>query len=295
MTVKLRESSTLASRGAKRNIRLISEGQGSSGLYSGVLLERDGPVAFPAGTQIFFDHQDDDHDRGNSHSIRDLVGVTLTDAAFHEGALNAEAQFFSHYSEFVDEIANFADLSIEASGSVKDGVVESLHPSPLNAVSIVPRGGRDGKILELIESFRESGKIENVKPDPNKVQEDAGKDKGMTPEQITALAEALKTAVKESFTEIKESLVPAKPAVQETDAPSAADVAEALVVSGLPAEARTRVYENLKNDNDFAKAIENEKAYVDSIRESLKTGAEATDDTVVKESSAGTHDYKFGW
>jgi hypothetical protein len=192
-------------------------------------------------------------------------------------------------------MAPYVDLSIEAAGSVREGVVESLHPSPMNAVSIVPRGGRDGKILELIESYRESGKIDNVKPDAETVREDARKDKGMTPEEIAGLVEAVKVAIAAGFTEIKESLAPVKPVEDETEAPSAAEVAEALVVSGLPTEARARVYETLKTNPDFAAAIEAEKTYVDSIKESLKV-EDKDDDSFVRESAKTGHNFRTaGW
>lgn len=300
MTAKLRENSTLGAKGAKRRIRLISEGQGSSGLYSGAMLERDGATAFPKGTHIYLDHltEDEDDARGGSHSIRDLVGATLEDAVYEAGALNTDAIFFSNWAALVEEMSEFVDLSIEAAGSVREGIVESLHPSPMNAVSIVPRGGRDGKILELIESYRESGKIDNVKPDADKVREDARKDKGMTPEEIKALTEglvaAVATAVATGLTEIKESLAPVKPEEDKTEAPSAAEVAEALVVSGLPAEARTRVYETLKTNPDYAAAIEAEKTYVDSIKESLKV-EDNTDDSFVQESDKkSTPNYRVG-
>lgn len=290
MTAKLHESSTLSATGTKRRIRLISEGQGSSGLYSGAMLERDGALAFPAGTHIYLDHltEDEDDARSGSHSIKDLVGATLADATFEEGALNTDAVFFSNWAPLIEEMREYIDLSIEAAGSVREGVVESLHPSPMNAVSIVPRGGRDGKILELIESYRESGKIDNVKPDADKVREDARKDKGMTPEEIAAfkqaVVEAVATAVAAGLVEIKESLAPVKPEEDKTEAPSAAEVAEALVVSGLPTEARTRVYETLKTNPDYAAAIEAEKTYVDSIKESLKV-EDKDDDSFVRESA----------
>lgn len=296
MTAKLHESSTLGAKGAQRRIRLISEGQGSSGLYSGAMLERDGATAFPKGTHIYLDHltEDEDDARGGSHSIRDLVGATLEDAVFEAGALNTDAIFFSNWAALVEEMAPYVDLSIEAAGSVREGIVESLHPSPMNAVSIVPRGGRDGKILELIESYRESGKIDIVKPDADTVREDARKDKGMTPEEIAGLVEAVKAAIAAGFTEIKESLVTVKPAEENTEEPSAAEVAEALVVSGLPAEARTRVYETLRTNPDYAAAIEAEKAYVDSIKESLKATDKGDDDSVVRESVSKDFDPRVG-
>lgn len=297
MTAKLRENATLGTKGAKRNIRLISEGQGSSGFYSGAMLERDGATAFPAGVHIYLDHltEAEDDARQGSHSILDLVGVTTTDATFHEGALNAEAKFFSNFSDLVDEMAEYIDLSIEAAGDVQEGIVESLHASPFNAVSLVPHGGRDGKILGLIESFRESGKIEIVKPDPIKVAEDARKDKGMTPEEIKTLQEGLVTAVVAAvtagLTEIKESLAPVVPDAGDPEAVDAAEVAEALVEAFPTSKAsRTRVAEAVKNGAKVADAIEAEKTLVESVKADLPE----IDDTVIKESAGKTPDYRVG-
>lgn len=299
MTANLRESSTLV-KGAKRRIRLISEGQGSSGLYSGLMLERDGAAAFPIGTHIYLDHltMTEDEERGGSHSVKDLVGVTLTEAVFEDGALNADAEFFSHWAPLIEEMREYIDLSIEAAGSVKDGVVESLHPSPMNAVSIVPRGGRDGKILDLIESYRESGKIDNVKPDADKVREDARKDKGMTPEEIKALQEGLVEAVTAALTagltEIKESLAPVVPDDKDTEAVDAVEVAEALVEAFPESKtSRTRVAEAVKAGTDLKDAVEAEKTLVESIKAELGN-KDDKDDSFVRESKVDNTDYSVG-
>jgi hypothetical protein len=295
MTAKLRESASLAAKGAKRRIRLISEGPGSSGLYEAAVLQRDGAIAFPQGTHIYLDHltEDEDDARGGSHSIKDLVGVTLNDASFSEGALIADANFFSNFAPLLEEMREYIDLSIEASGSVKEGVVESLHPSPLNAISIVPRGGRDGKILELIESYRESGNISGVENLLESTQEHR-KDKGMTPEDIEKVAEAVAKAIASQFDDLKEALKPATAPEpnQETEAPTAADVAEALVVANLPRAARDRVYEALKVDGAvLADVIEAEKNYITEIKESV---ASTDDDTFVRESTDKKFDRRVG-
>lgn len=299
MTAKLRESTTLGTGGAKRRIRLISEGQGSSGLYEAALLQRDGATAFPTGTHIFLDHLTDEEDvqRQGSHSIKDLVGVTTEPATFFEGALFSEAHFFSNFAPLIEEMREHIDLSIEAGGIVREGVVEAIHPSPLNAISIVPRGGRDGKILELVESFRESGSISNVNPAPDKVQEDARKDKGMTPEEIADLKEALTAAVTGAFAEIKESLVPAKPVEEDPEAVDTAAVTEAIVVAFPTSEtSRKRVYEALKTNSDVDAVIQAEKALVESVRADLDAAADDDDDTVIRESARKNEfDYIGGW
>lgn len=298
MTAKLRESTTLDTGGAKRRIRLISEGQGSSGLYEAAVLQRDGAAAWPKGTHIFLDHltESEDEQRQGSHSIKDLVGVTQTPAEFENGALFAEAVFFSNFAPLIEEMRPYIDLSIEAGGTIHEGVIESIHPSPLNAISIVPRGGRDGKILELVESFKESGSIGNVNPDAPKVREDARKDKGMTPEEKTELIEAVKAAITAGFTEIKESLVPAKPVVEDAEADVAA-VTEAIVVAFPNSEqSRKRVYEALKTNPDVAVAIEAEKTLVESVKADLEKTDEDADDTTFREGAKkNDYDYTGGW
>jgi hypothetical protein len=301
MSNRLKESATLTGSGSKRRIRLLSEGQGSSGFYSAALLERDGATAFPAGTQIFFDHltESEEEQRGGSHSIKDLVGVTLNDATFdaETNALLAEAKFFPSHANFIEDAADFISLSIEASGKRSDeGIIESLLPNPYNAIAVVPRGGRDGKILELVESYREheSGKISESSNSDN-----AKEHKPMDENEISALAEKLAEALAPAFTALTEALTPPAPVTpveDEKTEPTAAEVAEAVVVAFPTSEAsRKRVYEALKTDPDVAKAIEDEKALVASISESLKETFEA-DGFTVRESK-NTSDFRRtqGW
>jgi hypothetical protein len=250
MTDRLKESGTLTGSGGKRRIRLLSEGQGSSGYYSAALLERDGAAAFPAGTQIFFDHLTEETEH-TGHSIKDLVGVTLTDASFDTdtAALLAEAKFFPSHSSFIEDAADFIALSIEANGKRdEDGLIESLIPHPYNAIAVVPRGGRDGKILELVESFRESYR-ESGKISESSIPETVKEHKPMDEKEISALAEKLAesvaAAMAPAFATLTEALKPAapvEPAVDETTEPTAAAVAEAVVVAFPTSEAsRKRV------------------------------------------------------
>jgi hypothetical protein len=299
MTDKLRESTVLPAGGVKRRIRLISEGIGSSGTYPGSTLERDGAAAWPEGTQIFFDHltESDGYERGGNHSIKDLVGVTLTDPVYEAEtrALYADVKFFPNAADFINHAADYIGLSVEASGTKNDqGIVESIFPSPLNCIAVVPRAGRDGKILELVESYREtSGKISESSI-PNTVKEN----KPMDEKDIKALAEQLAAALAPSFTALTEALKPAAPVVPEDNA-EVADVAEVTeaVVEAFPTSkaSRERVYEALKTNPDVAKAIADETALIESVTASLKESFEA-DGFTVRESKTDTHDYRVsGW
>lgn len=259
---------TSASLGAK--IRLISAGQGSSGLYPAEMLEHYGPSAFPAGTQLFWDHlgESESWERQGNHSIKDLVGVTTSDAVFNkeEASLEASVKFFPNAADFVREAYQHFDLSIEAAAYVDDeGVVEAIIPSPRNCVVLVPKGGRDGKITALVESYREKhGKIVSNRENAG----DERKEITVEPKDIEAVTTAVVEAIKPMFTQLSEALAPA-PVVEESDeAEETVDVgavAEALIEAGLPKSGRTRVLEAVKAGADIAEAIEAEKAYVEEI------------------------------
>lgn len=251
-------------------IRLISAGQGSSGLYPAEMLEHYGPNAFPAGTQLFWDHlgESESWERQGNHSIKDLVGVTTSDAVFsaENSALEAGVKFFPNAADFVREAYQHFDLSIEAAAYVdEEGVVEAIIPSPRNCVALVPKGGRDGKITALVESYREKhGKIVSNRENAG----DERKEITVEPKDIKAVTTAVVEAIKPMFTQLSEALAPA-PVVEESDeAEETVDVgavAEALIEAGLPKSGRTRVLEAVKAGTDIAKAIEAEKAYVEEI------------------------------
>lgn len=270
MNKKLHESQTPR----KGKALLISEGTGSSGVYSAELLQRDGASAFPAGTKLFANHlgESESWERNGSRNINDLIGITTEAATWDESerGLVAGIEIFPHARDFVESIWEHVGLSVEASGVVsEDGVVEALVYSPLNAVALVPVAGRGGKVQGLFESFRESyGSITNDESDTDR------KDSGMTPEEITSVAEALAEALKPSLTAIHEALTPAEPIVKDEDGEDASVIAEALVASELPTSARTKVYEAVKTGVKVADAIATEKTYITELLAESKTDGE---------------------
>ena len=250
---------------------LISEGVGTSGSYSAELLQRDGHTALPSGTKLFSNHMgaEESWERNGSRDIRDLIGVTTEDATWDENerGLVADIQIFPHAKDFVESVWEHVGLSIEASGVVsEDGVVEALVYSPLNAVALVPVSGRGGKVQGLFEGFRE--KYDNISNDESDTRKG---DKTMTPEEITAVAEALAEALKPSLTAIQEALTPSEKPDEVIEGEDAATIAEALVASELPTSARTKVYEAVKNGTKVAEAIETEKTYIADVLSESKT------------------------
>lgn len=286
--VKLVENASFTTEGVKARIRLISEGLGSSGIYPGDVLRRDGAMAWPSGTQLFMDHltTSDEWERDGNHSIRDLVGVTLTDAQFVEGekALYSEAKFFANAATFISEAMDYIGLSVEACGEIVNGIIESINPSPLNAIAVVPRAGRDGKITELIESYRESGKI--INEDLKHIEKE---DKPMDEKDIKALAEALAAALAPSFTAISEALVPKVVEVKPDEVDIVA-VVEAAHEAGLPKSARNRIAEAAKTGGDYKVLIEAEKADLEEIRKAVITESASEGKVTLSGSSTTTYD-----
>jgi len=163
--VDLVETSAVRSDGTVQ-VKLISPGWGTKGYYSSELLESDGPSAFPAGTQMFFDHPDDIESRIRpERSLRDLAGALATPARFDPSGptgagLYAEAKVFSHYQPLLEEMAPHIGVSIRALGTGQPGeaegrrglIVESIDEAV--SVDYVTKAGRGGQVLPLLESAR---------------------------------------------------------------------------------------------------------------------------------------------
>ena len=252
---KLKESAELTEvKGGTARIRLIRAGQGSSGFYSPELLERCGSAAFPKGSFLYFNHKDP-----GGRDIRDAFGATISETTYDadDQSLWADADIFTTHREFISEIAKYADLSIEAAGEKDDdGNVTEILPNPFNAVALVPRGGREGKIAEIMESAKYDTVVNN---------ENQRKDAGMTPEDIQKIVEALVAAITPEFAKITEALKPADD--QDKEVVQASDVAEALIAANLPKSARTRVYSAVQTGTKLEEAVKAEADYITELRE----------------------------
>jgi hypothetical protein len=112
----------------------------------------------------------------------------------------------------------------------------------------------------------------------------------MKPEDITALAEALATALAPAFTKITEALTPVVEEAPKEDAVNNAEVVEALIVSDLPKAGRIRVFEAIKSGIAVVEAIASEKEYVAEV---LKESAAAVVGKI-QESASTSSDYLVG-
>lgn len=254
MAKKLTESATLALTGSKVRVRLINEGQGSSGYYTADLLESDGPKAFPKGAFLFWNHVPED-----KRDMRDAFGVLAEGATFEKDskALWADAEIFEADRTRIVELAKAgAGMSIQASGDIdEDGRVTCIEENPFNSIALVHRAGREGSITEILESAK-------IIIDENKRE-----DTGMKPEEIeaiaTALAEKLGVVLSQAITE---ALKPVEPENKDEIDPLV--VAEALV--DVPKVAHKRIVGAIKAGAKLEEAVKAEKDYITEIGKNAK-------------------------
>lgn len=254
-------------------IQLIeADVQGSSGYYPAAVLERDIAKAFPAGTQIFVDHptESEEYERPE-RSVRDLVGVLVRDAWYENGTDGhggfGDVQVFPDFKESVQAWAPYVGMSIRAMGlRDENGTVTELIRG--QSVDIVTRAGAGGRLVEMIEAARQSAGT----------QSDS--------ELYTSLSEADRSALKKVFatmkkltesvgtlhaeiTELKEKAAE----LEKADVLTPGQIFSKLSTSGLPAVVTARLADGYKKGMDLDAAIEQEKAVVAEITQSLQPAA----------------------
>lgn len=158
VTAALRESATEQSDGCGRyRIRIISPGQGSSGVYTRENLAASAPL-FRAGTHMYMNHptRSEDFERPE-RSVMDLVGVLTSDAAIGEdGSLYAECEVYPSFNSVIREKWRDIGVSINAwsdSPKESDGTIPPL--SGVHSVDFVTVAGAGGGVVDVLECARE--------------------------------------------------------------------------------------------------------------------------------------------
>jgi len=178
MPQTIKESRAVAVReadGAKSGrlqVGLITPGWGSSGYYSDKVLENAATAkVFPAGTQMFLDHETESekYDRPE-RSVRDLAAVLTEDAVWDGTQLVGEAQVFGPFVDMLtdEDFAKAIGLSIRAYADGTIGEAEGrkgrIITELVEAVSVdfVTKAGRGGQILQVLESARPAQVVERA-------------------------------------------------------------------------------------------------------------------------------------
>lgn len=241
-------------------IKVIAPGWGSSGYYPAEVLQRDGPTAFPAGLQMFWDHQTATEEAERPEgSLDDLAAVLTTparwDAAGAAGpGLYADAKVFENYRPSVDSLAPHIGVSIRANGRAQPGEAEGRKGPIIQAIAaaksidFVTKPGAGGQILQLFEAAR-----------PRRVQQETAMDeKQLAQEQLTAQAATI--------ARLQEALL-------LRDAKDY--VTTQLATSTLPDVTKRRLAESLGGNPPVDQAGQLDKAtYATRISEAIRTETE---------------------
>lgn len=255
------------------NVKLIgSDIEGSSGYYPRDVLERDGPLVFPKGTQVYFDHPKESETwERPERSVRDMAGIFETGAQFLEdGAegpgLYANVRLFSEADKWMDEAKDAIGMSIRARGTAADTddgyTITSLNEGL--SVDIVTRAGAGGKVVQLMESGR------NNAPKGGGAQ---GADVSALATQMETLAEGQKSlndAITSLVSTIKESAQKPEDKDGEDKGLTPAQIVTKLDEADLPAVCRQRLAEAYKPGDDFDAMVKAEKEYAKQVMEAAK-------------------------
>lgn len=309
MTTKLNEAASLYSADSKNKwrVKVIESGWGSSGYYPADMLQKYGPQVFKEGTKVFMNHPSASEatDRPE-RDVHQLAGKLVSNSYFREGALYADVEFYSHYAPIIKEMADDIGLSIHAMGNSYMGeaegrqgpIVESLLEDPMTSVDVVTVAGAGGKFVALLESYRNNDNVTDLVAESNT----EGNEMSISKEEFeAALADLKETFVdalaplRESVSVLVEESAEAVDEAVEDEAPAVdpVEVAEKFNESGLPKVALQRVAEAMKSDQN-AKSVDeliaDEKAYAESLQESVAAAETDTKGVVHEAKTSSTID-----
>ena len=170
MSIELRESTTTAPvrKGSRWRTIVATPGQGSSGYYSEEVLKRDAEKIISPGGQSFINHD-------MSRNPKDLIGYFPEGSYWSEedNAVVADLEVFSHWKDFVTEVAPHVGMSIFALGEAdSEGNVTAIIEDDLNGCDLVARPGLKGSKLDKLYESAVAGS--GGKPSTTVVQENEG-------------------------------------------------------------------------------------------------------------------------
>lgn len=272
-------------------IRIISEGVGSSGVYSKELLKEYKDVF--AKRPMFMNHPKD-ADKPWERDILTAAGKLSENVEYREvdgvAGLYATATVRKEFREFIEEFRDVIGVSvyIEGEGRSENGkyVVESFNgDDPYSSVDFVVAAGRGGRVERAMESLRviESSVGNPAGTDDATARSEEEKRKKQNMDELKALIEALSSKVDAKFVAL-EAKVDSVVTLSEQATAAAADKVEAFEVADelskavaeakLPEEGRKRALEAVRDGGKtVAEAVASEKAYIKSIAESMAPAA----------------------
>lgn len=279
MTTQLaiRESVTEApvKKGNRWRVIVARPGKGSSGTYSEEMFRRDAHKIIAPGGQMFINHDD-------TRNPKDMV-ATYPEGSYwdeEEKAVVAEAEVFSHWKEFVEEVGPHCGVSLYALGeSDEDGNVTAIIEDRLNGADLVSRPGLVGS--GLAEKLYESAiAASDEKPSVTAAQEERKlemdeKDREAI-QALTTAVQALVTDKQAAQVETAQVAADEKVVEERLDAYDAA--VEAIEAAELPADAAKSLRAEARKGVDVAPLIEFAKAVKDGEAARIAEAADPTRD-----------------
>ncbi len=256
-------------------IRIITEGQGSSGKYFREMLENEDNHIF--GNRPMFGNHPKDPNKPWERSpfeIKAKLGPNIEYKVVEGVAgLYGEAEVDEDVDRFLEKFHDVVQVSIFASGEGHedengDWIVESFDGSdPYTSVDFVVAAGRGGGIERVLESFRA------LEDSTAPAGAGNGKDNAMD-EATKAFIEALFTGVREDIATLQESVNSAVSLVESVkDAQperveavdAAGELATAVAEAKLGEKAVARVLESVKGGKSVEDAVKHETELRDEV------------------------------
>lgn len=288
MKLEIREDGRLAESVDAKNgiypITIITEGEGSSGVYTRDLLRAaESAKTFDRGTKSFIDHPVDGA-KPWERSLTKIAGKLAEDAHYVEedgvAKLKSNLKVDKKYIDFVEEYKDVIGVSIyigaygeEQNSNGKTIIEEFDGADPYKSVDLVIAAGRGGRFDLAMESYRQIEETDTANPPVRtttseeistmEIEELANKVDTLT-QLVESLSAAL-TAVSENVTAVQESLKPVEPVDVDEE-----QVVEALLESDLTKRSRKAVLEAVRNGAAVEDAIKDQKAIEDEFRAELK-------------------------
>jgi len=267
-------------------VKLIQPGWGSSGYYSRELLQRDVPTAFPAGTQMYWNHASPNEEAQRPEGdLRSLAAVLVETPHYEEdgaagSGMYAKGKAFGDYKAHIEELAPHIGVSIRAFGRGVKGEAEGRKGRIIaelqtgRSVDFVTRPGAGGRVLELFESARTGV------PTPSATKGHDMSDETALQEAEAKLAEVqTKLAAAEATVAEQAAAISAKDAeiakAHEADmlAKATAVVTEALAKAKLPDVTKTRLSGVLTANPPVKDGTLDEVAYAEAIKTAIDAAA----------------------
>jgi hypothetical protein len=286
-TLKLCEQGTLGSATAAKGlfpITIISEGTGSTGIYSREMLQEN-VDAFTKGTKSFIDHPKDPT-KPWERSLTTIAGKLQEDAVYVEedgvGKLKGNLKVDNRWIDFVEEYKNEIGISIyidaygERNADDKVVVEGFVKGDPYASIDLVVAAGRGGRFDSMVESYRQ---IENSLGDTltedgseiPPVRTTTSKEySNMELEDLAAKVDKLTESLDAFVNAASPILESLKPVPADENAVSEDVVLEALIDSKLPKSERKVVLEAVRNGTTLEDAIKDRVEYTTNLISELK-------------------------